>query len=227
MKHQRRDKEEISIYNSLVWLGRVAIADGVLSRREAEVITAFGDYYGIDVTDFLDVIEQEAATMEKEVKLIEETKQPHDAGKEFEDHVISRLLGRKFFRLLSRASDTMREERTKKPDLYVQLNSGIFGHRFWIECKWSSYFSLSIKKSQLRRYILPQVRGVAPVFFVFGLGGTPANPHRLYLFSLEEILKGDLTAETRDKERIFIKREKLPYFEIRAKSFVEQLRKYM
>ena len=47
-------KDDISIFSALTWLGRLAVADGVLTRRECVVISAFGDYYGLDVTDFID-----------------------------------------------------------------------------------------------------------------------------------------------------------------------------
>ena len=187
-------------YNTLKWLGQVAIADGLLSEEEEAVIREYADQAHIECEDYLAELRRLSALVEtKAVKVSANLIK----GIEFENVAIDLLCAAEGLTVGSRSADNKMgmsqslDERSLMPDLEVVHRKGRVKVNYWIECKYRSVANnLVIRTAQAERYREVERNTGLPVFVMLGEAGIPTDPYRLYIFPLDEVLNGNVAMVT-------------------------------
>ncbi|MBE6518323.1 MAG: hypothetical protein E7Z70_02110 [Thermoplasmata archaeon] len=121
----------------------------------------------------------------------EKPKDYYEIGKEFEDYCTT-LFPENFFNIVHYTTGKARTGRLVEdcilPDLLLRSLDN--NKKFWIECKYRTHLdekgNTSIAtKNQINRYMKAQRKEHAPVYILLGIGGTPTNPERLFLYDLK------------------------------------------
>ncbi len=190
----------VTARETLDWLIKMAMADGVLTPNETAVLKAFCDTHGIDAEDAINRAKELIDLNTPETELI---KYPTRNGLDFEEHVVSYLLGVPGLKLLAWTGDKyykgIYDPTTLNPDLHLcycpTANTRI---AFWVECKWRHHWQKDdrgeyyweIGARHLAHYRSLARRTRQKVFVVLGTGKNGKNPRSVYLIPLRAFVNG-------------------------------------
>jgi hypothetical protein len=213
----------------LNWLGRVAIADGLLSDEEIMVLNEYAVENNIDITPFIDRLRELEKHREKRVVAVN----PNVVkGVEFENLVFKTLRFEPGITVKSRSADHKLgivyglDQRSLQPDFFVCHKSGKFFIRYWIECKYRSGCVLDMTAEQLERYMVTQHEQGDPVFIAFGSGGEPSSPRGIYLIPLDDIMELKVASKQPDGSYL-INIRSLSGYRCNLKYFKSEIEKYL
>lgn len=185
-------KEEVAIAG-LEHAIRMAIADGVLTKNERQLIKELVEKNGKDYETVIAEIESRMGTLDfaSETQLIDFNKK---SGDDFEKFVVQKFNPR-YFKLKEWAGDKYVDgiyaETTLQPDLLFELTLQGKTAGFAVECKWRSDFMQGgiefATKTQFRRYREFGRKRNMPVFIAIGVGGKPESPKYFYVVPLSEV----------------------------------------
>ena len=173
----------------------MAVADGVITQRERQMLTQEASKAGVADEEVEKWIRQ-AMEKQQEPPETEVIDQEKRKGNRFEEWVVSRF-NRDYFALLEWAGDKYHKgryaETTRHPDLHLslKLNKGHYG--FAVECKYrSSYAHGGVKwaeEEQIMHYqAFAKEKGI-PVFVALGIGGQPDAPEEVFIIPLNQAKK--------------------------------------
>ncbi len=188
-KNFENEAKKIELKNLI----KLAVADGVLTKNEKEIIFEKAAELNIETK----IIEKELSIeLQKklnnpETKLIDKQKEKGDL---FEGFIASKF-DKKYFTLKEWAGDKYANgiyaETTIQPDLKLHFKLRNNEQDFAIECKYrSKYYKNGIewaKQSQLNNYMKFEQDYNMPVFVAIGVGGNADNPAELFIIPLNEI----------------------------------------
>jgi len=113
-------------------------------------------------------------------------------GHDFERFVVSRFPHEQFELIEWRSDkciDGIYPTASKNPDLLFSFKAS--NYLFAVECKWRNHSEKKLIKwlagNHLENYKRYFLKTHIKTFIVYGLGGTPDNPHLIYLLSLDQI----------------------------------------
>lgn len=217
------------IDKTIEWMGRLAIVDGLLSAEEEDVIRDYAKSIGYNCDDYLARLRKKSAEIETKVIPINANV---IKGIEFENYIFNEILTHDDIKVLSRSADfklgmgPALDERSLEPDFLLSHKYGRFALNYWIECKYrSSAETLRFQPSQIKRYIDVQASSSNPVFLIYGEGGTPSNPERLYLFHLDDILSSKV-CDISCKGYYIARSAKLSQYEIKISDIFSTIPQY-
>lgn len=193
------------------WLMRMAVADGVLSPKEENVLGEFANSYGLPAGPLVERAKQMNISGRPEVSLVEYCSKD---GRDFEDHVVAFLNTVNEFVLLDWTGDKYHEGifdlRNLNPDLHLRWHKDSGAELdFWIECKWRHYwlkndtdFYFEIDKEQLRRYRMMAKKLKQKVFVALAIGHTGKEPEHIHLIPIGAFANSRITLHAARKYRI-------------------------
>lgn len=170
----------------------MAVADGVLTPNERNLIKDFANSRGLTYTVIIRDVEKRIASsgaVENEIIDINKKK-----GDDFEKFVVQKF-NKRFFKLKGWTGDKyvngVYAETTLHPDLLLEHSADNQTSEFAVECKWrSDFFNNGIvftTPEQLTRYQDFAASRKIPVFIAIGIGGEASNPKHLYIVPLRVI----------------------------------------
>ncbi|MCM1356515.1 MAG: TerB family tellurite resistance protein [Staphylococcus sp.] len=176
----------------LEMMGRVAIADGLLTHEEETLIRDYASSVGIDCEDYIAQLHIEAEAMDSNVIAVHTNVLK---GIEFENYIFDCLANSRNIKVESRSTDfklgkgSSLDQRSLDPDFMISQAIGRFRIGYWVECKYRSKpGTLSFTYAQIERYRSAEQRTEQPVFILYGEGGRPTAPEKVYLFHLSDII---------------------------------------
>ena len=181
--------------NELEKVIEMAIADGVLTANERELIKKTAISKGVDYVEVLEDVEKRVELLEidSETQLVNLEEKN---GLEFEQFIVQKF-SKKVFTLKEWAGDKyvngVYAETTQHPDLLLEFTAYNQSKEIAVECKWrhksvNDGIPFSTKE-QLDRYRKYAKEKNIPVFMTIGLGGKGGTPKKLYIVPLEDISK--------------------------------------
>lgn len=178
--------------DTLKLMGKIAIADGVLSSDEEKLIREYAASISVDSEAFIAQLRREAAL--NDTKVIEISSNTVK-GIEFENYVLRCISKADRMKVVSRSADfklgrlDILDERSLCPDFQISHTVGRFNVGYWLECKFrAAVNTLIIGQTQLIRYQQTEKESSNPVFIVYGEGNTPSNPSNVYIFDINDVL---------------------------------------
>jgi hypothetical protein len=186
--------EPIQNNNELEKVIEMAIADGVLTNNERDVIKRLAETNGLDYNSIIKDAEHRISNLENdsaETEIIDVSKKN---GNDFEKYIAQKF-DRKYFTIKEWAGDKyingVYAETTSHPDILFEFKLNNQTTEFSVECKWrSKYYKNGIvfaSIEQFKRYQdFEQSRNI-PVFIAIGVGGKGGNPEDLYIVPLKSI----------------------------------------
>lgn len=210
-QQQVLDNSCITTQEAAKWLVKMAVADGLLSPKEKDVLAKFVSLYGLQMNPLLEAAEQMHTSDRPEVSMID---YPSKDGMDFEKHVVDYLKTIDDFELLEWTGDKFHEgiydPRNLNPDLHLRWHKSCGVElEFWIECKWRSYwmkdkggYYLEMNKEQLQRYRLMAKRLRQKVFVVLAIGHTGIEPEHIHIIPLRAFINSRITLYAVQKYRI-------------------------
>ena len=184
--------DSTDILNKII---EMAIADGVLTPNEQNIIEEICIKYGFDFKTVLKNINKQINELDidKETELIDYNKRN---GDDFEKFIVQKF-DKKYFRIKEWAGDKFINgyyaETTKHPDFFIEFQiRKNETTQFSVECKWRQKLlkeGLSFKnnKEQLDRYKFFEEERKIPVFMAIGIGGKGSSPEQLYIVPVKDI----------------------------------------
>lgn len=214
----------------LAWLERMALADGLLSDDEVDVIRDFADFVGLDARKIIKSMRNhEKQTVRKVVAVSPNVIK----GIEFENHVFDHLKRMSGLNVLSRSADFKlglgrnMDERSLCPDYCIAQSVGKFKVRYWLECKYRSSFETAyLDKEQIDRFSDVETAEGYPVFVIIGVSGMPDNPEEIYLLAIDEIVETSTIEWKNGKEVYVLSLELMPDYVIEVSDLKECILKY-
>ena len=188
-----RNKEVSFDSEKLDKVVEIAIADGVLTDNEREIIkkTAIQENQNYEevIKDAEDKLSE--LKIESETELIDYNKKK---GDDFEKFIVQKF-NNKYFRVKEWAGDKyvngIYADTTLQPDLLMEFKLRNKIYNFSVECKWrQGLYNGGIeiaKKEQLFRYQEYEKNKNIPVFIAVGIGGKANSPEKLYIIPLKLI----------------------------------------
>lgn len=184
---------------------KMAIADGVLTNNERNLIRELVEESGHDFDTVISGIEAKMAEMaiDSETQLIDFNKK---SGDDFEKFVVQKF-SRNYFRLKEWAGDKyingIYAETTLQPDLVMEFKlKGEISH-FAVECKYRSEFKRRgiefATREQFNRYRAFGENRNIPVFIAIGVAGKPDNPKYFYVVPLSVLDSNFIDEQTLEK----------------------------
>ena len=171
----------------------MAIADGVLTTNERNLIKKTAISKGVDYVEVLDDVEKRVELLEidSETELVNLEEKN---GLDFEKFIVQKF-NTDYFKVKEWAGDKFVKgvyaETTQYPDLLMVFFGYKQNKEFAVECKWrQNIYMKGIEFSnpnQLNRYRDYAKRKNIPVFMTIGLGGKGASPDRLFIVPLQDI----------------------------------------
>lgn len=171
----------------------MAIADGVLTANERNVIKQISTKKGLDFDEIINDAEKQLADLkiDSETELIDYNKKK---GDDFEKFVV-RKFDKKFFSIKEWAGDKyvngIYANTTPQPDMLIEFKLKQETTNFSVECKWrQKLFKNGIEfatEEQFERYKRFEQKQQHPVFIVIGVGGKALSPEKLYVVPLKEL----------------------------------------
>ena len=171
----------------------IAAADGVISKRERNIIIEKAKGLGIDIeiVEKKILFELEKTKQNAETKLIDRNK---EKGDKFEAYIVAKFK-KGYFSVKEWAGDKISEgiyaETTLHPDLKISLKANDVETEFAIECKFRSKYDNGgiewAKESQLINYRKYEQKYKIPVFIAIGIGGKSEQPIELFIVPLKDI----------------------------------------
>lgn len=183
-----------SAVEAAMWMCRAVSSDGVVSESEVRVLAGFCRMYGLDAAEML---ERARTYCELEDPEVVELGKGHLKGYGFERFVVRSLCGGKDYRLLTwrgdKRVDGIVAEDDRLPDLRLVCSRFMPEREFYIECKYRKIHTgwKRFKRSQLDRYALFSRMQRRKVLFIYGCGGNPEDPDRLFVMPVWELIKRD------------------------------------
>lgn len=179
--------------NDLEKVIEMAVADGVLTKNEKDVIRQFAADKELDYNEIILDAENRIASLgtDSETEVIDYNKKN---GDDFEKFVVQKF-DKKYFTIKEWAGDKYVKgnyaKTTSQPDLLLEFKLREKSSELSIECKWrKNYYKNGVefaKKEQLERYKEFQKEKNIPVFIAIGVGGKGNSPEQLYIIPLQEI----------------------------------------
>jgi hypothetical protein len=181
---------------------QMAIADGILTNNERNLIKQQAEKIGLDYVTVIAEVETRMDNLDfaSETQLIDFNKK---SGDDFEKFVVQKFNPR-FFKLKEWAGDKYVDgiyaETTLQPDLLFDFTIQGKTDGFAVECKWRSDFKRGgiefATKSQFQRYQrFGQDRNIS-VFIAIGVGGKPESPQYFYVVPLSELTSNFINSAT-------------------------------
>lgn len=178
--------------NELNKLIQMAIADGVLTENERQLIQQLAEEKGVDFNEIIKDIENQLSKLkiDSETELIDKNKKN---GDDFEKYVVEKF-SKKYFKVKEWRGDKFVNGRyantNMHPDLQMEFILREDTAVFSLECKWrqklfKNGFEFQ-KTEQLERYKAFEEQQQQPVFIAIGIGGKGALPEQLYIVPLKE-----------------------------------------
>ena len=201
----KREHTSDHINNQINTLIDTVIADGVISPNETKLIEDTVTGLGLDST----IILKEANEKLKDSKIAAETElinQNAKNGMDFEKYIVKRF-DKRFVKVKEWAGDKFVDgiysKTNENPDLVLELKLGDKKYEFAVECKFrSQYFKGGVEfavEQQIRNYKqFEKERGI-PVFVLIGIGGTGANPDKVFIKPLRFIDSNFLSSKELEK----------------------------
>lgn len=184
---------------------KMAIADGVLTNNERNLIRELVEESGHDFDTVISGIEAIMAEMaiDSETQLIDFNKK---SGDDFEKFVVQKF-SHNYFRLKEWAGDKyingIYAETTLQPDLVMEFSLKGEISQFAVECKYRSDFHKGgiefATMEQCHRYSDFAENRNIPVFIAIGVGGKPDNPQYFYVVPLSELDSNFIDGRTLEK----------------------------
>lgn len=178
--------------NELEKVIEMAIADGVLTSNERNIIKDIANTRGLDYNVIIKDIENRITTSgTAETEIIDVNKR---SGDDFEKYVVQKF-DKRFFKIKEWAGDKYVTGRyaqtTQHPDLLLEHSYKGKSSEFAVECKWrSNFYKGGIEfgtPEQFKRYQSFESKRDIPVFIVIGVKGTGGGPEELFIVPLKEI----------------------------------------
>ena len=177
----------------------LAIADGVLTKREEQKIIALAKESKLDASALIKEAKAriELSEDESETEIVNHIKK---SGDDFEKYVVQKF-SRKFFNVVEWAGDKYVDgiyaDTTLHPDLLMELKVNGINEQFYVECKWRSRYNADevvfAREYQLVRYKQFEKEKNIPVFIALGIGGKASNPDFMYTLPLRHISSNSIT----------------------------------
>jgi len=185
----------------------LAVADGVLTDNEREIIFNKAIKLGIDNKTVEKIISEQLKLKSNnpETKLIDKEKENGDI---FEAYIASKF-DKQYFTLTDWTGDKyvngVYAQTTLNPDLKMKFKLRDVEQDFAIECKYrADYYQNGVnwaKEKQFENYKNFQNRSKIPVFVAIGVGGKSNSPNDLFIISLNDIEHTFLTYNFLSKYR--------------------------
>ena len=217
---------------TLVWMGRVAVADGHLDNTEKRIIREYGEVTGMDrgeIEDFIKSLELEARMHRR---VVQPLRPVEVKGMKFENFVFRIISRSKDIEVESRSADYKLaprcgrlDQRSREPDLFVRVRFGLYRPGCWIECKYRTRGELGIWMRKIRDYVRAGNERFCPVFILLGTGGIPEKPETLFLIPIGDIVSGKASCFREEKFNIYA--SSLDEYRINPTNFTEELKKYL
>lgn len=194
-EHHKANKAPTKEDNELEKAIEMAIADGILTANERELIKKTALSKGVDYVKVLEDVEKsiELLEIESETELVNlEVKN----GLDFEKFIVQKF-NKELYKIKEWAGDKyvngVYAETTQHPDLLIEFIGYGKNIMFAVECKWRQNSVnngiLFSTVEQLNRYRAYEKDKKAPVFMAIGLGAKGAKPAKLYIVPLKDISK--------------------------------------
>lgn len=171
----------------------MAIADGVLTDNERELISRTAEAKGLDSDSIIKDAEKRLgeSSIKSETELIDYNKKN---GDDFEKFIVKKF-NQKYFTVKDWAGDKYVDgiyaDTTKYPDLRIELRVKDKTSKFSVECKWRQklpYNGIEFAyKEQFYRYKEFEEERKTPVFIAIGIGGIAFSPEKLYIVPLRDL----------------------------------------
>lgn len=172
-----------------------AIADGVLTKNEKQLIIEAAVDSGKHADEVLKSVENRLANSNKKVEteIIDENAKN---GLDFEKFVVKKF-DSKYFKIIAWAGDKFVDGKYAKtnenPDIIFELSLKDVKNKFAVECKFrSNFYKGGVEfstQAQFERYKSFEEKEGLPVFIGIGVGGTGEKPERIFMVPLR-VLKG-------------------------------------
>lgn len=182
-----------------------AAADGILTKKEKELIADTAKHLRKDPQAALKLAEEQTAknAPNAEVAIIDIDKKN---GLDFEKYVIKKF-DSTYFTVLEWAGDKYVDgiyaEGNKNPDMIMEFRLKDVKRKFAVECKFrSNLYNGGVKfadNGQIERYKNFEKKHAIPVFIVIGVGGSGANPQKLFIHPLRFVHANFLPLTTLEK----------------------------
>ncbi len=171
----------------------MAIADGVLSASEEEIIRRIAREKGADDNHLISTLKENLSksSIPPETEIIDYNRKN---GEDFEKFIVAKF-NRKYFTLKEWSGDKyingIYAESTPHPDLHLIFRLDGKQCEFSVECKWRRRFQKNwlfiANPDQLIRYRKFENENRFPVFMAIGVGGTGSAPEELFILPLKRI----------------------------------------
>lgn len=179
--------------NELEKIVSMAIADGVLTPNERNLIKDFANSRGLNYSVIIHDVEKKIAKSGglAETEIVDVNKRQ---GDDFEKFIVQRF-DKKYFKIKEWAGDKYVNgtyaETTQNPDLLLELRTRSETAQLAVECKWRNNFYkngiLFATPDQFKRYQGFEKQRNIPVFIAIGVGGSGAKPEQLFIVPLRKI----------------------------------------
>ncbi len=172
----------------------MAIADGVLSNNERNVIKRLTEENGLDYDSIIKDAENQISNFEIDTAETEIVDFKKKNGHDFEKYIAQKF-DKKYFKIKEWAGDKYANgvyaETTVQPDILFEFRLKNQTVEFSVECKWRSKFYKNgiefANAAQFKRYQDFEKKRNIPVFIAIGIGGKGGNPEHLYIVPLKSI----------------------------------------
>lgn len=190
--------------NELARVVDMAIADGVLTPNERNLIKEITNSSGLDYNVVIKDVEKRIAESGiSETEIIDVNKK---SGDDFEKYIVQKF-DRKFFKIKEWAGDKYVNGRyaqtTQHPDLLIEFKMKGQTTDFAVECKWKSNFYKGgiefATPEQFKRYKDFESKKKVPVFIAIGVKGSGGNPEELFVIPLNEVDSNFIPLRTLNK----------------------------
>lgn len=171
----------------------MAIADGVLTGNERNIIKEITTKNGLDYNKIMKDVEKQVSEskIDSETKLIDYNKKN---GNDFEKFIVQKF-DKKYFHIKEWAGDKFVKgiyaDTTPQPDILLEFKFKQEITEFSVECKWRHNLYKGgvelAKKEQLNRYKNFENNKKIPVFIAIGIGGKGKSPKQLFVVPLKKI----------------------------------------
>lgn len=215
---------------TLDWMGRIAIADGLLSEEEETILKSYAIAHGIAYDSFITELRTKVETIETRAIAINANV---IKGIEFENFIFEKINDNDNIKIISRSTDfklglgNSLDERSLAPDFLLSHSIGRFNIRYWLECKYRSKpNTLNLKSSQIERYLSIESKTSQPVFIMYGEGGKSTSPQDIYLFHISEVIDESIAYKTQ-KGNYIVNQDLLFDYHIDISKFNETIKNFM
>jgi len=191
---RRNAVEQVNGNRDLDKIVEMAIADGVLTNREKNLIKQMTEEKEVDYDSVINEAEHQISEFmadTAETELIDFNKKN---GTDFEKYIVQKF-DKKYFQIKEWAGDKFVDgiyaKTTPQPDILFEFKLKNQTVEFSVECKWrKNYYQGGIEfasSEQFQRYQNFEKNRNIPVFVAIGVGGTGKNPEHLYIVPLKSI----------------------------------------